>query len=210
MSELKIVLSETDKRDKFAAIAQSLLRIAYGFSLLLHNPAGAALFRRLMVAVVDARRSFRFVTLLALRSALQLRSVRGEMSPPQQLEGCCHLAKCCGMSCDVQAWLQQHGALRGGYQANAKAADWWWAVSLSFDLLARRVRDGAREALTVSIREILLLIQIWHDLLGQPLRAASHEAVRQLCVGLCGLTTNTQDLIGMVRAARARQELGLW
>lgn len=199
---LDIVLSETDGRDKFGAIAQSLCRLAYGLSLLTKS-SRAALFRRLMVAVVDARRSFRLITLVALRCALRLNPQRNTLKG--RLEDCGQFALCCGMRNDVVAWLQQHGAMHGTYLPSAKAADWWCAVSLGFNLVAQRVRGGVLDALTVSTREVLLFVQMVHDLLGRPLADTSHEAVRQILVGVSGLVTNTQDLLKMMRAARARQ-----
>ena len=98
---LHTVLSETDGRDKLGAIAQALCRLAYGLSLVAKS-SRAALFRRLMVAVVDARRRFRVITLLALRCALNIQS-RDTLTG--RLEDCGHLALCWGMRKDVVAWF---------------------------------------------------------------------------------------------------------
>lgn len=196
------LLTATDGRDKFAGIAQSIFRLLFGASLLM-RPAHAALSRRLMIAVVDARRTFRWVTFVALRSVasvLILRSRPERLCTADRFDHCAILARTAGMGKDWWSWLQQQGVASGSHLPCAKSADWWCAVSLGCSLLAQRSRSKAVDARAL-LREWMLLVQMMHDLLGRPLHNTTHEAWRQIAVGICGVVTQYQDVRKLLRAA---------
>ena len=198
-NNLLTVLTDTDARDKFAALAQGIFRLAFGLALVL-RPARAALYRRLMIAVSDGRRTFRIATFLALRRALILRK---NASSRGILENGAHLFAVVGFCHDWRAWLYQHGVLRNGradaFVPDAKAADWWLGLSnvLAFVRTSGQSLAGLRAC---GLREVMLLVQYLHDV------APELSARRQITVGMCGIATNLQDIRSLVSAQRQRQE----
>lgn len=197
---LLLLLTETDARDKFGAFAQAACRFAFGLALLL-NSGHAPLCRRLMVAVSDARRTFRWVTLFALRKALSSRDLCVDtVATGTQLN------IVSGLLYDGRAWLRQHGVLSDHlYVSDVQAADFRLGLANATALVrSSKVLHGFHNGLPASLRDILrevmLLVQYLHDV------SPALSARRQLLVGLCGMLTNWQDIQDLARGARLRRD----
>ena len=204
---LLLLFTETDARDKIGALAQQVCRLAFGLALLLASPARAKFCRRLMVAVSDARRTFRWITCFALRKALVLRTISGD-----KIGTAIQLCMVDGLLYDGRAWLRQHGVLSDHlYASNVKSADFRVGLSNAIALVRNsQVLHGSRSGLAMSarlvLRELMLLVQYLHDV------SPALSARRQILVGLCGILTNFQDIQDLAArangAARLRREQG--